>query len=365
MSTLASGSAGADTLSLEDSAPTPLAGPVSGTGPAARKWPTPAAGAPPSSTAKTCPRCQARYPEDFRVCPIDAAELVSSDADADPLLGAVLGGTFQVLRGIGEGGMARVHEARHLRLPKRRFAVKVLHPEYAQQPAIVTRFQREAEAASGIGHPNVVDVFDVGRAPDGRPFLASELLDGSDFSAVLDERGRVPVPYAVHVARQVCHALGAAHELGIVHRDVKPENVFLVGGGERPFVKVLDFGISKIDDGGGGASLTRTGVVMGTPGYMAPEQARGAKVDHRVDVYGVGAMLYRALTGQLPFDGDDAAEVIARVLTDHPRRPRDLAPEIPGALELVVQRAMEKNPADRHASMAELDDALAAFDADA
>lgn len=315
--------------------------------------------------SKVCPTCSDRFPSDFRVCPRDATELsdIEDGDDIDTLLGVTVSDTFSIVRVIGEGGMARVYEGRHIRLPNKRFAVKVLHPMYAQQPTVVARFAREAEAASGIAHPNVVDVYDVGTTPDGRPYLVSEFLEGQDFADLLDERGKISAPAAVHVVRQVCRALAAAHARGVVHRDVKPENVFLVGDMEAPVVKVLDFGISKVDTGGG-ATLTQTGMIMGTPGYMPPEQARGAKTDHRADVYGVGAMLYRAVTGKLPFDSEDAGEALGMVLTQEPPRPRKLEPSIPEALELIIQRAMAKNPEDRYSSMQELDERLAPFDAE-
>jgi serine/threonine protein kinase len=315
---------------------------------------------------KICPACLERYPIDFRVCPRDATSLEDADEgeELDALIGETVGDTFSIVRMIGEGGMARVYEARHVRLPNKRFAVKVLHHMYAQQPMIVARFQREAEAASGIAHPNVVDVYDVGTTPDGRPFLVSEFLEGQDFATLLDERERLAAPAAVHVVRQVCRALAAAHAHGVVHRDVKPENVFLVGDMEAPVVKVLDFGISKFDSAGG-ASLTQTGMIMGTPGYMPPEQARGGKTDHRADIYGVGAMLYRAVTGKIPFDSEDAAEALTMVLTQDPPRPRSIQPSIPEALELVIQKAMAKEPEDRHRTMAELDERLAPFEPEA
>jgi serine/threonine protein kinase len=313
---------------------------------------------------KACPVCEARYPDDFRVCPRDASELETiPETEQDPFVGTIVGETFEINRLIGEGGMARVYEARHVRLATRRFAVKVLHAEYAQQLGIVARFQREAEASSGIGHPNVVDVFDVGHAADGTPYMVSELLDGRDFSALLEEQGRIEPPAAVHIVRQVCRGLTAAHDAGVIHRDVKPENVFLVGDPLAPIVKVIDFGISKVDTGAlGDATLTQTGMIMGTPGYMPPEQARGAKADHRADIYGVGAMLYRAVTGKLPFDADDPGQVLSMVLTVEPPRPRSLAPTLPEALELVIQKAMAKDPADRYQTMRDLDDALAPFD---
>jgi serine/threonine-protein kinase len=313
---------------------------------------------------RVCRECGGRYPSDFKVCPRDATPLVDRGGleDEDPLIGTTVGDTFRIVRLVGEGGMARVYEAHHVRLATKSFAIKVLNAAHAHQPEVVARFQREAEAASGIGHPNVADVYDVSRTADGTPYLVSEFLRGTDFSTLLKERGKLEVGLTIHIARQVVRALGAAHARGIVHRDVKPENVFLVGDSDAPLVKVLDFGISKMGGPEGGRStLTRTGMIMGTPGYMPPEQARGGKVDHRADVYGVGAMLYRALTGQLPFDAEDPADALAAVLTEEPPRPRSIEASIPEALELVIERSMAKEPGERYSSMAELDADLEAF----
>jgi serine/threonine-protein kinase len=261
---------------------------------------------------------------------------------------------------IGEGGMGRVYEARHVRLSTKRYAIKVLHHEYARQPEIVARFQREAESASGLEHPNVVGVYDVNRTNDGRPYIVQELLAGLELGRYLDDVGKLPPAPAVRIVRQVARALGAAHARGIIHRDVKPENVFLLGDLANPFVKVLDFGISKTAESG--TELTKTGMVMGTPSYMAPEQARGDRVDARADVYSLGAILYRALTGQKPFESADQIATLTLVLAEEPPRPRSIEPSIPHALELVIQHAMAKEPSERLQNMAELDAALAAFD---
>jgi serine/threonine-protein kinase len=313
---------------------------------------------------KACPVCHARYPGDFKVCPRDAAPLLDAAGDrADPLLGTTLGDTYRVVRIIGEGGMGRVYEARHTRLTNKRFAVKMLHAEYARQADVVARFQREAEAASGIAHPNVLDVYDVHHTEDGLPYLVGEFLDGEEFGDFLERTGKISPALTVRIVRQICRALGAAHARGVVHRDMKPENVFLVGGITRPVVKVIDFGISKVGDAGGTA-LTRTGMIMGTPSYMAPEQARGDKVDHRADIYAVGGILYRALTGKKPFDSDDPSVTLTQVLTEDPERPRSREPTIPQALELVIQKAMAKSAADRYESMAELEADLIAFDSE-
>jgi serine/threonine protein kinase len=318
---------------------------------------------PPPSTVVTrprrCPQCDGRYPREFRVCPQDATPLEDAQ-EQDPLIGAVLADTYHIIRLIGEGGMGRVYEAQHTRLANRRLAVKLLHDDMARQPDILTRFEREAEAASTIAHPNVVEVLDVHRLEDGRPYIVCEYLEGEEFGALLDRVGTLPVETAVRIVRQICRALMAAHDRGIVHRDVKPENVFLVGDPRAPRVKVIDFGISKQDDGS--SKLTRTGMVMGTPAYMAPEQARGEHVDFRADIYAVGGILYRAVTGQKPYDGDDGAQVLTLVLTEEPKRPRSVAPTVPEALEVVIQRAMARHPDDRHSSMAQLEAELAELD---
>ena len=321
---------------------------------------------------RRCTACETRYPADFLVCPRDASPLVDELADgvADPLLSKLLGDTYQIIRVVGEGGMGRVYEARHLRLKERRFAVKVLHSELAKNNEIVARFMREAESASSLSHPNVVDVFDVHHLPDGTPYLVGEFLDGEELADFVKNRGPLEPRMAAAVGRQVCRALAAAHARGIVHRDMKPENVFVLrssidalaaGRVHAVTVKVLDFGISKSGDSER-SHLTRTGVIMGTPSYMAPEQARGKQVDLRADVYSTGASLYYALTGKRPFDADDPTSTISMVLTQDPPRPRSFDARIPEAIELIVQRAMAKDPRDRYQTMGELEKALAAFE---
>jgi len=316
---------------------------------------------PPSMLAlpKICPTCHNRYPKEFRVCPQDASPLDDA-TENDPLIGAVLTGSYQVVGLIGEGGMGRVYEARHTRLAGKRFAIKLLHDELAYQPDILARFEREAQSASTINHPNVVEVVDVCRLEDGRPFIVTEFLEGEELGALLDRVGQLEPQAAIRIARQICRALMAAHEKGIVHRDMKPENVFLVGDLTAPRVKIIDFGISKQSEDS--AKLTRTGMVMGTPAYMAPEQARGEHVDKQADIYAVGGILYRSVTGHKPYEGEDGAMVLTQVLMEEPRRPRVVNPSVPGELELVIERAMARSCANRLATMAELEAELAALD---
>lgn len=318
---------------------------------------------------RRCSSCEALYPADFLVCPRDATPLLEElSPDADPRVGALVGDTYQIVRVVGEGGMGRVYEARHLRLKERRFAIKALHADLAKNAEIVARFLREAESASSLSHPHVVDVFDVHHLADGTPYLVGEFLEGEELAEYVAKNGPLSPKMAAIVGHQICSALSAAHARGIVHRDMKPENVFVLratpglhesrSGSLR--VKVLDFGISK--SGSERTHLTKTGMIMGTPSYMAPEQARGQAVDHRADVYAVGAVLYYALTGHKPFDSEDPTSTLTLVLTRDPVRLRTLASAIPEGMELVVQRAMAKDPADRYASMDELAAALRSLD---
>jgi tRNA A-37 threonylcarbamoyl transferase component Bud32 len=317
-----------------------------------------------SDVPRLCPTCGLRYPVEFNICPKDGATLVDAIADAqdDEFVGTTLAQTYAITRVIGEGGMGRVYEARHTRIQGKRFALKMLHPEFARQPEVLSRFQREAESAASIHNAHVLDVYDVDRTPDGRPYMVGELLEGTELAEYQQKVGALPIARAVRVVRQICKALAAAHGKGIVHRDMKPENVFLTGEIDRPHAKVIDFGISKSGDSPGTA-LTKTGMIMGTPSYMAPEQAKGEKVDARVDIYATGAILYCCLTGKRPFDRNDPTATLAAVLTEEPQRPRELNAKIPERLELVIQRAMSKDPRERHPRIEDLDADLAEFDA--
>ncbi|AUX43005.1 uncharacterized protein SOCE26_044450 [Sorangium cellulosum] len=281
--------------------------------------------------------------------------------EPDPLVGTTVAGAYVVTRLLGEGGMGRVYETQHTRIPGKRFALKTLHAELAQHPTVLARFQREAEAVASVRSPHIVEIFDVNRLSDGRPCLITEYLEGQGLGELLAATpgGRLPVGAAVRIARQVCEGLAAAHALGIVHRDIKPENIFLTGDPACPTVKILDFGISKTAEP---SALTRTGMVLGTPAYMPPEQARGEQTDLRTDIYAVGAVLYHALTGQRPFDRKDPTSLLLAVMTEEPRPPRALAPDIPAGLELVLQRAMAKDPSGRQTSMGELARDLAPYE---
>lgn len=310
---------------------------------------------------KRCPKCNERFPPDFRVCPRDAVALEEVDsAIEDPYVGATLHETYRIDGLIAEGGMGRVYQARHLRLPGRTIAVKILHRALVGDAELVGRFKREAEIAGAIDHPNVVQIVDVNATADGVPFIVAERLVGEDLGQRLDREGRMSITDTVHILRQACSVLAAVHARGVVHRDLKPNNLFLVGDPAHPTVKLIDFGIAKLR-GPGDATMTRTGVVMGTPAFMAPEQARGANVDARADIYAIGAIAYRCVTGRAPYDTEDSAVALHAVLTEEPPRPRDVEPGIPEDFEMVLQRAMAREPSERYDTLAALDAALMAF----
>ncbi len=298
--------------------------------------------------------------------PVSGSGPISDSGREDELLGRSLNDTYVIDSVLGEGGMGRVYRARHTRIPQKGFALKVLRPDLARDPDQLARFQREAEAAACVSHPNVVGVYDVGRTADGWSYIVCELLSGCDLDAHIERVGKMDVVSAVRIALQICDALVAAHQENVVHRDLKPQNVFLLSDSTghvpaHPRVKVLDFGLSRFLDTSD-AQLTKTGMIMGTPSFMAPEQANGQRGDHRVDIYGIGAILYAGLTGHAPFEEDTLHATVLAVMMNEAPRPRDWNPDIPETLELVIQRAMAKNPEQRYASVRELRAALEAFD---
>ena len=286
----------------------------------------------------------------------DAPTASPPQAAADPLIGTQVG-RYDIVSCIGVGGMSRVYRARHASLG-RLVALKLLDPEFARDPSLVARFLREARATAAIDHENVIDISDVEELPDGTAYFTMELLEGYDLKQLLRREGRLAWPRAREILAQVARALTAAHAAGIVHRDMKPGNVFLLRShGRDEFVKLLDFGIAKIARA---SSLTRAGTIMGTVGYMSPEQAMGAAVDGRTDVYSVACMMFEMLTGQRPFPGDAHLEVLRRHVQDAPPRPRELVPEagIPAEVEAIVLRGLAKQAEHRYPDMASFERAL-------
>jgi serine/threonine protein kinase len=277
----------------------------------------------------------------------------------DPLLGRVLSERYRILRKLGEGGMGVVYLAEHVVIEKK-LALKVLFPDLTRRADLIQRFMQEAKSASRIGHENVIDITDFGQSPEGYVFIAMEYLSGQDLGQVLKASGLLSWQRAQPIVVQIVKALRAAHERGIIHRDMKPENIFVTPRDDgREFVKVLDFGIAKVmglDEDV--PRLTRTGMIFGTPEYMSPEQAQGQSVDHRVDIYAVGCIMFHILTGQVPFKADSFMGILSKHMMEAPEPPRSLNPTIDPAIEAIILRAMEKDPAKRFQSMRELLQAL-------
>jgi serine/threonine-protein kinase len=257
----------------------------------------------------------------------------------------ILNNRYELEQKIGEGGMARVYRGRDTRL-NRRIAVKVLHSHYATDPGFLQRFHHEAQAAANLRHPNIVDVYDVGLDAEVH-YIVMEYVEGSDLKAHLARNGPLPVDQAVAIAEAVAQGLSAAHRMGLVHRDIKPQNIIVGPAGQ---VKITDFGIAK---SALSTAMTETGVTFGTADYISPEQARGQAATPQSDIYSLGVTLYEMLTGRLPFVGDSSIAVALQHVGEEPPPPRMFNPRIPPALEALVLRAMGKEPGDRPASAQE------------
>jgi serine/threonine protein kinase len=279
------------------------------------------------------------------------------------IVGSYVDGRYLVKRLVGEGGMGLVYEAEHVEIG-RRVAIKVLHAAYTRQAEILARFRAEARAATRIGNPHIVEVLDSGTTVDGAVYFVMEFLDGQSLARLIEHEGKLPPARAIAIAREMCQALTAAHAAGIIHRDMKPDNVFLIQrDGRSDFVKVLDFGIAKTLDAISEriGRLTNPGTAMGTPEYMAPEQAAASATDHRVDIYAVGAIMYEMLTGRPPHEGGTIMEVLANKATQEPRPIAQLRPDVPRELERLVMRMLAREPSQRPASMEVLGDELGAL----
>ena len=286
------------------------------------------------------------------------------ERDTDELVGQTVGGRYLIRRMIGQGGMGVVYEAHHVRLDKR-VAIKFLLPRYAQDAEAVARFHNEARTASAIGHENIIDVTDIGDTEDGRSYIVMEYLDGCDLAEALTSAGPMDPERAVHIISQVLRGLSAAHEKNILHRDMKPENVFLTtrnhtGKDEPDFVKIMDFGISKVIAAHDSkVRLTATGTVVGTPVYMAPEQAQAdPNIDQRLDLYAVGVMLFELLTGRPPFMAASYLALVTQHLHEQAPALRSIRPELPASLEVITHRALQKLPENRFNTAAEFCAAL-------
>jgi serine/threonine-protein kinase len=274
----------------------------------------------------------------------------------------LVAGKYRLTRLLGRGGMGSVWEGVHTTLGTR-VAVKFIDSEHANSPEARQRFENEARAAATLRSKHVVEVYDHGVTPDGRPFIVMEFLDGEPLDRRLDRMGRLPARDTAHIVLMVCRALSKAHASGIVHRDLKPENVFLVWDDEdgADVAKVVDFGIAKFTDNSvGSSSATRTGSVLGTPYYMSPEQARGLRsVDYRSDLWSVGVIAFRCITGRLPFEGEAVGDLLVKLCTAPIPVPSQIVPDAPPTFDAWISRALSREPENRFQSAQELAGALA------
>ena len=270
-------------------------------------------------------------------------------------------GNYNITAKLGEGGMGTVFLAEHPVIGSK-VALKAIHPEYARSPEVVSRFVNEARAVNQIGHDHIIDIHDFGTTPGGDFYFIMEYLNGEMLS---DQRGRQVAfspARALHIVAQIADALAASHERGVIHRDLKPDNIFLITRDGKPdFVKVLDFGLAKLTTVSGAvpAYTTDAGIIMGTPYYMSPEQCEGrTELDHRTDVYSLGVILFEMLTGQVPFAGEGYGEVMTKHISLPPPAARKFVPGLPIALEAILSRALAKDPGARFQTMAEFREVL-------
>jgi eukaryotic-like serine/threonine-protein kinase len=312
---------------------------------------------------KICPACSREWGDEHAKCADDGVPLVHLDSTgydrAQDLIGQIVDGRYRLERIVGKGGMGTVYACRHVVVGKS-FAMKVLRPGIERSEEVLQRFIREAQAANQVQSRHICEMTDFGQLPNGAFYVVMDLLQGWSLTRGLREK-RLGRRELKHVFIQVAETLDKAHRCGIIHRDLKPDNVVLVeDDGDPFFVKLVDFGIAKMLQSKA-SDLTETGVILGTPYYMSPEQARGDPLDHRSDVYACGVMMYRAFTGRLPFVADTAMGVLTRHLTEKPELPSRIT-EIDPALERLILRCLEKKPIDRYQSMADLAEALRTVD---
>lgn len=302
---------------------------------------------------KKCSSCGKTYPSNLSFCLNDGSPLVPVDS----MIGTVLDGRYRLDSLIGVGGMGDVYRATHIHIDTE-FAVKLLKPEFVADQTAIKRFQLEAKAAGRIQHPNAVRVTDFGVTPEKIVYLVMELVQGQSLRDLIRSEKRLETLRAVNIVRQVCGAVEAAHRSGVIHRDLKPDNIIIEPHQILERVKVLDFGIAKLREAKSDSFLTQAGTIIGTPQYMSPEQCQGLSLDPRSDIYSIGILLYEILTGTVPFDGESTLQVVYNQLHVIPRSIKELSPDIPEPLAKVIMRALEKEPNDRQSSAIELSEEL-------
>ena len=314
------------------------------------------------SQTKVCVLCQREIEGDHPVCPYDGGPVVSRRPDR--MLGQRIADKYEIQELVSRGGMGVVYRAKHLLLD-RPVAIKCIAEVLTYDPAIWKRFEQEAKSASLLNHPNIITVHDFGLTKDGDLYLVMEYLEGASLNDFIELNGQLNERICARIFVQVCDALQHAHSMGILHRDLKPTNIFISSASRGPHVKVLDFGLAKamVSRDKTREKITRTGECLGTPDYMSPEQSRGLTVDQRSDIYSCGVCIFEALTGSLPFSAEDLMQVLARQITERPPAFKEAAPhkQISKDIEQIVMRCLEKDPQKRYQSMGDLARALNAF----
>ena len=304
---------------------------------------------------KTCPVCAREFADDVKFCPNDGQTLRAKGPLAD-LIGQVVADRYHIIKKLGEGGMGAVYLGEHVKMG-RKSAIKVMTQAMSNDPDAVSRFNREASNASRLSHPNICQVYDFGETSEGLIYLAMEFIEGRSLSDLAQAEGALPASRAASIVKQAAEALQVAHDQSIVHRDIKPDNIMIVQAKDgTDIVKVVDFGIAKAVAGDEtGQKVTKTGLVVGTPEYMSPEQLSGDKLDGRSDLYSLALVLYKLLTGVLPFQADTAQETMIKRLTDAPEPLATARPDIvfPPRLQAVLDRALARSLTERYASAAE------------
>jgi eukaryotic-like serine/threonine-protein kinase len=313
---------------------------------------------------KACPACNTRYDDNTTYCHKDGNAVVPDVLPAnEPMIGQLIGERYKVIKKIGEGGMGEVYVAEHIHIEKR-VALKLLRAEVLSNQEAVSRFRIEARSASSIGHDNIIQIDDFGTLSDGRVYMAMEFLSGAPLNDMLAKEP-LPLPRALDILIQVTKGLSAAHAKGITHRDMKPENIYVTQKEGRDIPKILDFGIAKVSGGDTAQNLTVAGTIFGTPFYMAPEQAMGGKMDHRVDIYAMGIILYEVFTGTVPFKAETFMGILTQHITMQPVPPTQMAAQngrmCPPELEAIILKAVQKDPNARYQSMNEMGNALIEF----
>ena len=303
---------------------------------------------------KFCPICEKRFGDESELCDADGARLKKSGTEEERLIGRLMKGRYQVRKKLGAGGMGAVYLAEQVSIG-RKVALKILHGAFAADEEFVRRFRHEARMAASLNHHNIVTVYDFDQGDDGSLFIAMEYVDGRSLSEIIKQEAPLDIGRAVRLGWQIAEGVGAAHGVGVIHRDIKPDNIMVVGVGEKEEVKLMDFGIARLRDTGAMTRLTRSGVLMGTPAYMAPEQIEGGgEVSERTDIYALGLVLYEMLSGGAPFKASTPATVMVKQLREMPVPLRKSRSEVPVAVERVVMQALEKKPQSRQRDMEEI-----------